>query len=145
MTFEPFELDETKDELRQFYNAINCDVIDYQTIEIDGHVYDCICDDEGLLKPEPIPTLWTGDNILVGNIIFANVNEEGETVPPVYRRLLSDLRLYPRLEYQDAERIYTRTEKETQAKTVRFLTCRILTFMIRWESSKKILLFGTEG
>lgn len=81
MTFEPFELDETKDELRQFYNAINCDVIDYQTIEIDGHVYDCICDDEGLLKPEPIPMLWTGDNILVGNIIFANVNKEGETVP----------------------------------------------------------------
>ena len=70
-------------ELEDFYKALNCDCFDITQRIIGGKVFDIYCDDEGLLKANQKPsTIVQGgmNSPLVGNLIFANHDAEGETV-----------------------------------------------------------------
>lgn len=70
-------------ELFTWYRLINCDCID-----ITGFAgYDCICDDEGLLKREPKPTILRYDNYdnliaaIYGTVVICrSYNEELDTL-----------------------------------------------------------------
>jgi len=54
------------------------DCIDIVTREIGGKRYDIICDDEALLKEQPIPTMLDTEQqpMIFGNIIVAGLADE---------------------------------------------------------------------
>ena len=61
--------DKEKDRLEEYYRHMDCDCIDLVCVEIDGHDYDIICDDEALLKGNPVPTLYISeDQVLFGSV-----------------------------------------------------------------------------
>lgn len=73
-------IDETN-KLGEYYRYINCRCIDMATIDVDGHVYDVICDDEALLRQPLIPSLYISEEqVFFGNLAFVKVDEEGESV-----------------------------------------------------------------
>lgn len=65
-------------ELEDYYRLMEIDTIDIVTREINGKYYDIICDDEGLLKEHPIPTVFDIDRkpMIFGNIIIAGLADE---------------------------------------------------------------------
>ena len=72
--------DET-DKLNEYYRYLNCRCIDMATIDVDGHAYDVVCDDEALLRQPLIPSLYVSEEqVLFGNLVFARNNEDGESV-----------------------------------------------------------------
>ena len=73
-----------KDTLKTLYKVLDCDLITITSRKINGKYYDIYCDDEGLLKPNPIPAIIMMDNkeldLIVGNCFICSANEEGETI-----------------------------------------------------------------
>lgn len=65
-------------ELEDYYRLMEVDLIDIVTREIGGKYYDIICDDEGLFKENPIPTVFDTEQqpMIVGNIIIAGLGDE---------------------------------------------------------------------
>lgn len=61
--------------LEDYYKLMEVDIIDIVTREIGGKFYDVICDDEGLLKENPIPTMFDDEKqpMIFGNIIIAGL------------------------------------------------------------------------
>lgn len=79
------ELDKPKvidipDELNEYYKHLKCSTIDITMRKVGGRDFDIICDDEGLFTDHPIITAIYQDfsPALVGNLIFAHHNSEGE-------------------------------------------------------------------
>lgn len=73
-------IDET-DKLNEYYRYLNCRCIDMATIDVDGHAYDVVCDDEALLRQPLIPSLYVSEEqVLFGNLVFARNNKDGESV-----------------------------------------------------------------
>lgn len=69
--------------LDDYYKNIGCDTFDIARRQIGGIYYDIFCDDVGLLK-EPQPPISAYDikkhePMLVGNLIIANHDREGNT------------------------------------------------------------------
>ena len=61
------------------YKIIGCDLVDLVEIEVEGKFYDVYCDDEFLLKDNPVPTLFIdNENVLCGNLVFTTRDEEGK-------------------------------------------------------------------
>lgn len=77
--FEEVEIGES--DIDRFHEKLECDCFDIAYRKIDGTYYDIFCDDEGLFKDDPTITAISsqGEVMLVGNLIFANHNNEGET------------------------------------------------------------------
>lgn len=74
---------DTKDVLQQYYKLLDCDLIDIATRRIGDKVFDIICDDEGLLKENAIPSAVNkaGEVQLVGNLLICNIaDNEGNEV-----------------------------------------------------------------
>ena len=73
-------IDDT-DKLGEFYRYINCHCIDMATIDVDGHAYDVVCDDEALLRQPLIPSLYISEEqVFFGNLAFVKIDEEGASV-----------------------------------------------------------------
>lgn len=70
--------------LNDFYEYLQCDTFDIANREIGRKLkrFDLYIDDEGLLKDNAIVSAvdFLSQPVLVGNIIFANHDEEGNTV-----------------------------------------------------------------
>lgn len=65
--------------LDEMYKIIGCDVVDLVEIKVEGKFYDVYCDDEFLLKDNPVPTLFIdNETVLCGNLIFTTRNDEGK-------------------------------------------------------------------
>lgn len=64
--------------LEDYYRLMEVDIIDIVTREINGKFYDIICDDEGLLKEKPIPTMFDSEKqpMIFGNIIIAGLADD---------------------------------------------------------------------
>lgn len=64
--------------LEDYYRLMEVDIIDIVTREIGGKFYDIICDDEGLLKEKPIPTMFDSEKqpMIFGNIIIAGLADD---------------------------------------------------------------------
>ena len=67
-----------EDKLENIYNLLNVELIDVTERKIGEHVYDIVCDDEGLLKPN-VPSAYNGkgEPVLVGSLLLVNHDEEG--------------------------------------------------------------------
>ena len=68
--------------LDDIYENLNCRCFDIATRKIGDTYYDIYCDDEGLLKENPIVSAinHNGEVMLVGNLLFAKHNKRGGTV-----------------------------------------------------------------
>lgn len=68
-----------EDKLDNLYGLLNCDCIDIAVRYVDGKEFDVICDDEGLLKDNPIPSAVDKNlNVMFcGSILFAHHDDEG--------------------------------------------------------------------
>ena len=68
-------------DLDDYYRELKCDTFDIATRKIGDKYFDMFVDDNGLFVEKPIPSVL--DNalgvMLVGNVIFANHDEEGNT------------------------------------------------------------------
>ena len=68
-------------DLKDYYKELKCDCFDIATRCIGGKYFDIFVDDNGLFVDDPIPSaLDDSFNVmLVGNLIFANHDDEGNT------------------------------------------------------------------
>lgn len=57
---------EVEDSIYTYYELLHCSLIDITGIQIAGKRYQVICDDEGLLRENPLPTIYRPDGTLVG-------------------------------------------------------------------------------
>lgn len=55
-----------QDDIHTYYRVLHCDLIDITVIQIAGKRYQVICDDCGLLRENPLPTIYRPDGTLVG-------------------------------------------------------------------------------
>ena len=69
------------DGLDDYYKHLKCDCIDIPIRVVGTVEYDIICDDEGLLKSNPIISAVDKNlrPMLVGNLLFSHHNIDGET------------------------------------------------------------------
>lgn len=79
-----FEYEETKF-LPNIYELLGCECIDIVSRKFGEHTLDIICDDEGLLKEDQSPSIFTFNrhNLveqLVGNVFICSSNDEGESI-----------------------------------------------------------------
>lgn len=70
---------------KDFYPLLNCSTFDIQTRQFNGEWLDIYCDDEGLLKANPKPSVLTfsdGELVeqIVGNVFIISHNDEGEII-----------------------------------------------------------------
>ena len=70
-----------QDNIDDIYKEICCDCFDVAYRKIGDKWYDIFCDDEGLFKESSVPSaIYPNMKVaLVGNLLFANHNEIGET------------------------------------------------------------------
>lgn len=68
--------------LDDYYSALNCEAFDIATRKIGEKYFDIFCDDIGLFREDPVVTAvdTAGKPMLVGNLIFANHDGQGNTV-----------------------------------------------------------------
>ncbi len=71
--------------LTDLYSKLDCDTVDCATRYINGKRVDIWCDDEGLMKQNNNPGLYTiqDGNVceeMVGNLFICSVNEDGESI-----------------------------------------------------------------
>ena len=68
-----------EDSLEGYYEALGCDIIDLTVRRIGKKEYDIVCDDEGLLKPDPVVTAITQryQPALVGNLFICSNDGKG--------------------------------------------------------------------
>lgn len=61
-----------------YYKLLRVQLIDIREFELEGNFYDAICDDEGLLKEKPIPSMFDekGEPVLVGNLLICRNDPE---------------------------------------------------------------------
>lgn len=66
------------DDLSSFYSILDCSCIDIVTRTIDGKEFTFVCDDEGLLKANSIPSAFssTGTPMLVGSLFIVTENSK---------------------------------------------------------------------
>ena len=62
--------------LDAWYKLLNCDLIEMPEIKIGGKYFTIICDEEGLLKSDPIISGMGTDIRLVGNLLIFNTDHE---------------------------------------------------------------------
>ena len=75
--FEEIEVTELED----YYKHLECDCFDIAHRKIGDKYYDIFCDDAGLFRDGFIfsAIFPTGEGMLVGNLIFANHDDQGNT------------------------------------------------------------------
>ena len=71
---------ETTCQLEDYYEKLNCRVIDIVTRKIGGKYYDIIADGEGLFVDAPLVSAITpeGENMLVGNLLVLNCPDDND-------------------------------------------------------------------
>lgn len=73
---------EVEPKLQEYYRLIGCRCVDFAVREIDGHPYNIILDDEGLLKPNRIAAIsvqsdmWGNQERLAGNLLIFGLDPD---------------------------------------------------------------------
>lgn len=89
-----------KDDLTCFHSLLDCRCIDCVKIRIDGMVFDAVCDDEGLLKDNPIPAVVDarGNIVLVGKVLITKASKDSFKGLNGYERSVVMNRIRPMLD-----------------------------------------------
>lgn len=68
--------------LEGYYAALGCSCIDIVTRKIGGKAFDIVCDDEALLKADPIPSAcnYSGYGMLYGALFVCKGDSQGNLV-----------------------------------------------------------------
>ncbi len=67
--------------LKEYYCFLDCHRVGTTTIDVDGHAYDVVFDDETMLRNPLIPSLYISEEqVFFGNLAFVKNNEKGESV-----------------------------------------------------------------
>lgn len=88
--------------LNDFYRELDAQPFDIVTRPIDGKLFDIFVDDNGLYREDPVVSAVDseGNPMLVGNLIFMNHNEAGDTTglsnDDIFKIVRSLRRLYKR-------------------------------------------------
>lgn len=67
-------------ELDDYYKVLNAHCFDIVSLKIGDKYFSCFVDDDGRLKENQIPSIVhkeTGEVIIVGNVVFANFDDDG--------------------------------------------------------------------
>lgn len=73
---------EIEPKLDEYYRLIGCMCVDFIIREMDGHPYNIVLDDEGLLKPNRIAAvsvlsdIWGNQERLAGNLLIFGVDTD---------------------------------------------------------------------
>lgn len=73
---------ELEPKLDEYYRLIGCRCVDFAVREIDGHPYNIVLDDEGLLKPNRIAAIsvqsdmWGNQERLAGNLLIFGLDPD---------------------------------------------------------------------
>lgn len=74
---------DVESDIHAWYKLLNCDLVEMPEYQIEGKYFTFICDEEGLLKNNPVISAVDSDNrpMLVGNVLICNSNyENGDVV-----------------------------------------------------------------
>jgi len=73
---------EVENTLASYHELLDCECFDITSVRVNGEWYDVFCDDEGLFKSHPKPTIADpkGKVKIVGKCFFAGHDEEGRTI-----------------------------------------------------------------
>lgn len=65
-------------DLKVFYNMLNCRLVEMPERKIGDKLYTIICDEEGLLRGNPIPSAFNREYkpMLFGNLLIVNTDVE---------------------------------------------------------------------
>lgn len=68
-------------QLQDYYDALGCDCFDIATRKVGNKYFDMFVDDIGLFRDSPIPSVLDANMqpMLVGNVVIANHDDEGNT------------------------------------------------------------------
>jgi len=68
--------------LNSYYKTLGCECIDIVNRRLGGYRFDIICDDEALLKDDPIPSAFGIEDqpMLFGNLFFCKHDGEGNEI-----------------------------------------------------------------
>lgn len=84
VTPEFVDVREVEPTLETYYEMLDCDMIEMPSRKIGDKYYDVICDEEGLLKPDPILSGFNSERcepMIVGKLLICNVaDDEGREV-----------------------------------------------------------------
>lgn len=74
------ELIDTDATLTDFYRLCDCTCIDITVVRVGGQLVNVVVDDEGLLKPDPMASVFdkSGAPRLFGNVVFLGMNDEDD-------------------------------------------------------------------
>lgn len=101
------------DKLNEYYRYLDCHCIDMAPIDVDGHIYDVVCDEEAMLRQPLIPSLYISDEqVFFGNIAFVK-NDEGGVSVSLDREDM--IRLLDFID-QQKESLYRWTEEQIRQK-----------------------------
>ena len=101
------------DKLGGYYRYLDCQCIDMVAIDVDGHPYDVVCDDEALLRHPLVPSLYISEEqVLFGNLAFVKIDEEGDSVGLDREDMIRLLDFIDR----QKESLYRWTEEQTKRK-----------------------------
>ena len=73
---------EVENDIDEYHRLLDCDTFDVTGVRVNGVRYDVFCDDEGLFKSNPKPSIADpkGNVRIVGKCFFAGHDESGETI-----------------------------------------------------------------
>ena len=81
-------IENVNDELEVYYEMLNCDMIDINTITVNDVEYDIIHDDEFLLKRPLVPTLYVNNELIIfGAFLISRANEDGEEIGLTHKEI----------------------------------------------------------
>jgi len=75
--------DDIRDDIRIYYQILDCQIIDITELKIEDRTFDVICDDEGMyVKNGARPSIVdTKSNVkMVGSLIFCHGDDNGEEI-----------------------------------------------------------------
>ncbi len=102
------------DKLHEYHRYLHCHRVDMTKIDVDGHPYDVVCDDEAMLRQPLIPSLYISEEqVFFGNLAFVKIDEGGASIG------LDREDMIRLLDYIDRQKesLYRWTEQQIKKKT----------------------------
>ena len=110
------------DKLNEYYRYLDCRCIDMAMIDVDGHSYDVVCDDEAMLRQPLIPSLYISEEqVFFGNLAFVKNDEEGGSVGLDREDMIRLLDFIDR----QKERLYRWTDQQIKRKQEMSATTKV--------------------